>query len=55
MTENEERQQGLTHEALAGLLLTGDCPVGYRCLAMDCLKCLQIYIDQGGGNNAETD
>lgn len=37
---------------LARLLLTGDCPVGYKCLAIDCLECLEIYIDRGGENHA---
>lgn len=54
MAQNEERLRYLTGEDLARLLQAGDCPVGYNCLAMDCLECLQIYIDQGGGHH-ETD
>lgn len=54
MAQNEERPPYLAGEGLARLLQTGDCPVGYNCLAMDCLECLQIYIDQGGGHH-ETD
>lgn len=53
MAANEQPPLHLTHEDLARLLLTGDCPVRYNCLAMDCLECLEIYIDRGGENNGE--
>lgn len=51
MAQNEGQQHDPTNEGMAMLLQTGDCPVGYRCLAMDCLKCLQIYMDQEAENN----
>lgn len=30
---------------MAGLLYGKDCPLGYKCLAMDCMKCLEMYAD----------
>lgn len=51
MAANEQQPLHLTHEGLARLLLTGDCPVGYRCLAMDCMECLEMYIEQETENN----
>ena len=53
MAQNDNGPAELTGEGLARLLQTGDCPVGYKCLAMDCLDCLQIYIDQGGMDSAD--
>ena len=36
----------LSSEALAMLLHGKECPVGYKCLAMDCIECIQIYMDK---------
>lgn len=42
--ENEEQPtQG--QNGLAGLLYGKDCPVGYKCLDTDCMKCLEMYAD----------
>lgn len=51
MAQNEVQPLDLASEGLAMLLQTGDCPVGYRCQASDCIECLQIYIDRGGETN----
>lgn len=31
---------------LAGLLYGKDCPVDYKCLANDCMECLNMYADE---------
>lgn len=46
----DEQPQELSQETLATLLHGQECPVGYRCQALDCVECLQIYMEQGGGN-----
>lgn len=55
MAQNDDGPAVLTAEGLARLLQSGDCPAGYKCMAMDCLDCIQIHMDQGGGNDAEAD
>ena len=55
MAQNDAGPAVLTPAGVAKLLETGDCPVGYKCLAMDCIDCLEIYMDRGGGGNAPTD
>lgn len=55
MATNESPRQILTSDGIAMLLQTGNCPVRYRCLAMDCMECLQMYIDQGGNQNGESE
>lgn len=52
MATNEQQPQDLNGDALAMLLHGNECPVGYKCLAMGCIECLQIYMDQGGVANA---
>lgn len=47
MDEQETSNQG----SLAGLLYEQDCPVGYNCLAMDCMKCLELHAERGGTTN----
>lgn len=56
MITKEERPTP-THPGQAGLLYEQDCPVGYNCLATDCMECLEMHADMEGGNNgkAETD
>lgn len=55
MAKNDAGPAVLIPAGVARLLLTGDCPVRYRCLAMDCMDCLEIYMTRGGGGNAPTD
>ena len=43
MATNEQPPLGLRGEGLAMLLYGKECPVGYKCLAMDCLECLEMY------------
>ena len=33
------------NERIALLLLSQDCPFGYNCLAMDCMKCVNLYAE----------
>ena len=47
METNEQRTMDLTGEGLAMLLHGKECPVGYKCLALDCIECIQIYMDKG--------
>lgn len=49
---SEQRPLDLSGEGLAMLLYGHECPVGYKCLAMDCMECLQIYMDKGGQTDA---
>lgn len=30
---------------IAGLLCNQECPLDYKCLAVDCMECLKIYMD----------
>lgn len=48
METNEQRPLSLAVDGLAMLLHGKECPVGYKCLAMDCVECLEIYMDKGG-------
>jgi hypothetical protein len=32
---------------VAGLLLNKDCPFDYKCRAMDCMECMNIYMEEG--------
>ena len=50
MSDNEQRPLDLAHDGLAMILHTKDCPVEYKCLALDCIECLQIYMDRGAEN-----
>ena len=34
-------------DKLSTLLHSKKCPVGYRCLATDCIECLEIYTERG--------
>jgi hypothetical protein len=36
----------------AQLLHEHDCPVGYNCLAMDCMECLEMHANMEGETNA---
>jgi hypothetical protein len=31
----------------ATLLHDKECPVGYKCLATDCMECLKIHMEKG--------
>ena len=42
----EQHPLDLTSEGLAMLLHGKECPVGYKCLALDCIECIQIYMDR---------
>ena len=56
METNEQRPLSLAGDGLAMLLHGKECPVGYKCLAPDCMECLEIYMDKGGesdGNRKE--
>lgn len=55
MATNEQQPLDITGEGLAMLLHGKECPVGYKCLDLDCLECLEIYIDRGGENNGKDD
>lgn len=46
METNVQRPLDLTGEGLAMLLHGKECPVGYKCLAPDCIECIQIYMEQ---------
>lgn len=52
MENNEQERAAMAQNGLAGLLYSKDCPVGYKCLAMDCMKCLEMYADMEGETNA---
>lgn len=43
MAQNEQERP--TQNGLAGLLYEQECPVGYKCLAMDCMECLEMHAD----------
>jgi hypothetical protein len=50
MAQNEQpSNQG--QEELAMLIHGHTCPLGYRCLASDCVECIQIYMERGGENH----
>lgn len=34
----------------AGLLLNKDCPYDYQCKAMDCMECIEIYMEDKNEN-----
>lgn len=51
MAQNEQERPKLDQNGVAGLLYGKDCPVGYKCLAMDCMKCLEMYADMEGESN----
>ena len=50
MVQNE---QSLSQEDLAALIHGGTCPAGYSCQALDCIECLQNYMDRGGENHGD--
>lgn len=41
-------KQEITTAGVARLLYEQECPAGYKCLAMDCMKCLEMYAERGG-------
>ena len=51
MVQNEQERPALGQTALAGLLYEQDCPVGHKCLATDCMECLEMYADMEGETN----
>jgi hypothetical protein len=46
-------QNELATKGLAALLYNHKCPVGCRCMANDCVKCLQLYMEKGGQHGKE--
>lgn len=34
-------------QIMVTLLHNRECPVGYRCLAVDCIECMKKYIEEG--------
>lgn len=52
MVENEQPHTP-SQDPLAKLMHGQRCPLGYRCLASDCVECLQIYMEQGGENHGK--
>lgn len=43
--QHDQERTTMAQNGLAGLLYGKDCPVGYKCLAVDCMKCLELYAD----------
>ena len=57
MTMDEQYEKELPamdQNGLVGLLYSKSCPVGYKCLAMDCMKCLELYADGKGEAHGHT-
>lgn len=48
--ERNEQPRNPGQEELATLMHGHACPLAYCCLALDCVECLQKYIDRGGEN-----
>ena len=48
---HDEQPQAMSQQDMAALIHGQSCPAGYRCLASDCMECLQMYIDRGGENS----
>lgn len=54
MVKSNKGEETRPQEALATLLHGSTCPVGYKCLAADCVECLEIHMEKevagnGGG------
>jgi hypothetical protein len=47
----EQERPTQDQDGLAMLLYEQDCPVGYNCLATDCMECLEMYADMEGETN----
>ena len=43
-----DKQETPSQDSVARLLYDQECPVGYKCLAMDCMKCLELHAERGG-------
>ena len=35
------------------LLHAGECPHNYQCRALDCMECMEIYMDKGGAEDGK--
>lgn len=44
---SEKRPVDLRREVMPVLLHERECPVGYRCMALDCVECIQIHMAKG--------
>lgn len=44
-----EQKQQIT----ATMLHNKECPVGYECLATDCVECLKIHMEKGAADGTE--
>ena len=42
-------------QLMAKLLNKRECPVGYRCLAVDCVECMRKYIEEGEDHEQSQD
>ncbi len=45
MAQNDQERPTQDQKGVAGLLYGKDCPLGYKCLAMDCMECLEMHAD----------
>ena len=36
------------NQTLAALLHGRECPFGYQCMTMDCVKCVKMHMEKGG-------
>ena len=41
----------MTTENMMILLHAGECPYGYKCREMDCMECMEIYMEKGGAED----
>ena len=55
MAQNEQERAKLDQNGIAGLLYGKDCPLGYKCLAMDCMDCLAMYAEMEDLTNGESE
>ena len=35
----------MAQDGIATLLYGSECPVGYQCLAADCIECLKLHME----------
>ena len=49
--QNAQELPTQDNRGVPGLLYDKDCPFGYKCLAVDCMECMEMYAAQQGENN----
>jgi hypothetical protein len=54
MKQTKKQLTSLPADGLAQLLHKRGCPMGYACLASDCVECLQKYIEREGLQNGDS-